>query len=149
MQIIDFVVAKTSSSEAVTEVPDLVGKPMPAAFLMNYKCHGFAKFRFDSLSLAAFEANMCKLESLEDRKNVYNMLFDNVKSLRVAGSQALSVIKHSMPHETSEENLADCLDRLVPALIKKYLPLSAYEKEVAEMFDATLAIVESKRFVGS
>jgi len=54
------------------------------------------------------------------------MLYDNVKSMQVAGSQALTVIKKSLPHEQSEENLADCLRSLCPAIIKKYMPMETF-----------------------
>jgi aminopeptidase N len=149
MKVIDVVVAKTSSTEEVTDLPELVGKALPAAFLMNYGGYGFAKFRFDERSLAVFEASLWKIESLDERKRVYNMLYDNVKSMRVAGSQALSAIKTSLPHEKSEENLSDCLRKLVPSLIAKYMPLETYEKDTAEMFEMTLGIIESRRFVES
>lgn len=122
---------------------------MPAAFLLNYGGHGFAKWRFDARSLAAFEANISKLESLAGRKDVYTYLYDNVKSMRVAGSQALSAIKNALPNEQSEENLGSILRSLVPAIVKKYLPADTYEKEMAGMFESTLSILESKRFVES
>ena len=109
--------------------------------MLNYGGYGFAKFRFDAPSLAVFQDNVHKIESLEERKNVYNMLFDNVKSMRVAGSQALHAIKTSLAHESSEECLADCLSSLVPTLIEKYLPFESYEKEIGDMFDTTYAIL--------
>jgi hypothetical protein len=99
MQVIEVVVAKTSSQDESTTVPDLIGKPLPTAFLLNYGGYGFAKFKFDDRSLRAFEENLHKVKVLDARKNVYNMLHDNVKSMQVAGSQALAVIKKSLPHE--------------------------------------------------
>jgi hypothetical protein len=99
MKIQSIIIAKTSSTEETTLVENLIDKPIPAAFLLNYGGYGFAKFRFDDRSLAVFQHSLHKIESLEERKNVYNMLFDNVKSLRVAGSQALHAIKTALPHE--------------------------------------------------
>jgi len=147
MKIQSIIIAKTSSTKETTLVENLIGKPIPAAFLLNYGGYGFAKFRFDARSLAVFQHSLHKIESLEERKNVYNMLFDNVKSLRVAGSQALHAIKTALPHEQSEECLADCLTTLVPILIEKYLPFDMYQKQIAEMFETTFSILKSKRFL--
>ena len=149
MKVVDVVVAKTSDTEEITQVLELVGKDMPTAFILNYGTHGFAKFRFDDASLRAFEKNMHKIEDLAERRNVSNQLFDNVKSLRVAGSQALSAIRNALPHEEREEMLVNQLRSIIPTIIKKYLPMDTYEKEMSEMFEAVMTIVQSKKFFES
>jgi len=149
MKVVDVVVAKTSDSEEITTVAELVGKTMPTAFILNYGTHGFAKFRFDDASLRAFETNLHKIEELAERRNVCNQLYDNVKSLRVAGSQALAAIRNALPAEETEEMLVNYLKSIVPTLIKKYLPMETYEQEMSGMFEAVMQIVQSKKFFES
>jgi len=36
----------------------MVGKQVPAAFFINLNCHGYAKFKVDQRSLAAFEEKL-------------------------------------------------------------------------------------------
>lgn len=36
-------------------MPELVGKPLPYAFYINYNCHGYAKFKIDKRDLEAFD----------------------------------------------------------------------------------------------
>lgn len=82
MKVIETVTAKTSSEEEVTTVDCLIGKAMPRAFLINYGSWGYAKFLVDERSQQALEQDINKIESLNERKFVYNILFDGVKSKR-------------------------------------------------------------------
>ena len=58
MDLIEIVDALTDDKESQTEVPELVGKKVPFAFIPNYGCHGYAKFKIDSRSLQALEQRL-------------------------------------------------------------------------------------------
>ena len=82
MKVYDTVTVKTSSEESVTTVESLEGKPVPRAFLINYGDWGYAKFLVDERSQQALEQDINKIDDLNERKFVYNILFDGVKSKR-------------------------------------------------------------------
>lgn len=80
MKVIEVVVAKTSSEEKQTTVETMIGKPMPHAFIINYGDWGYAKFLIDERSQVALEQDINKVEDPNERKFLYNILFDAVKS---------------------------------------------------------------------
>jgi hypothetical protein len=82
MKVSEVVVSKTSSVENFTSVDCLIGKTMPRAFLINYGDWGYAKFLIDPRSQAALEEDINKVEDFNERKFVYSMLFDGIKSMR-------------------------------------------------------------------
>ena len=47
MDIYYVAVGETDNKKEVTEVPELVGQPMPYAYYLNLNCHGYAKFKID------------------------------------------------------------------------------------------------------
>lgn len=55
MNVTDVVEALTSDEHEVTLVPELLTKPLPHAFMLNYNLHGYAIFKIDLKSLHAFE----------------------------------------------------------------------------------------------
>ncbi len=58
MRLIEVYEAATDDRNPETQVHELVGKPVPFAFVPNYKCYGYAKFKLDKQSLKAFEQKL-------------------------------------------------------------------------------------------
>jgi hypothetical protein len=96
---------------------------MPQAFLINYGDFGYAKFLVDPRSLLALENDISKIESFTERKYVYNILFDGVKSCRQPGSRLLEMIKNNILLEKSEAVLSSMLI-LCSQIIEDYIPLT-------------------------
>lgn len=79
MKIIKEVTVQTSDKEALTNVPELKDVEVPHCFLMNLHAHGYAKFKYDEMSIRAFEQGLHKIENRLTRRQVYMTLFDMIK----------------------------------------------------------------------
>ena len=62
------VLGKTDSKIERTDVPELVGDPIPAAILLNYEIFGYGKFIIDDVSLRTFRSSMNKITNESIRK---------------------------------------------------------------------------------
>jgi len=62
---------------------------MPYAFLINEQANGYGKFVIDEQTLTAFEANFGLIEDKLTRKQSYNMMYDMIKSGKIAASRVL------------------------------------------------------------
>jgi len=107
----------------VTEVAEFKGKTMPSAFLINHGAHGYGKFVYDEATLKTLHTNLHKMKDKLDRKQTYLIMYDMIKSRRIAGARVLDVILKNIALETAEDVLQDCLRRIVPTIIGKYLPM--------------------------
>ena len=58
MNIYEVVDARTSDTEAITHVHELIGKRNAYAYFLNYNSHGYAKFKVDPRSLIAYEEKL-------------------------------------------------------------------------------------------
>jgi len=64
---VDKVKSVTLGRQELTEIPEMVGKPVPAATLLNSDDWGFGHFILDQASTAVFEKDLSKVESQIDR----------------------------------------------------------------------------------
>ena len=85
MQVIGVERVETSATQSEQVINVQNSSLMPAnkkvnAFLINHGCHGYGKFGIDEMTLRAFETGLHKIESSLDRKQVYNMMYDLLKS---------------------------------------------------------------------
>ena len=87
-----------------------------------------------------------KIQDRLSRKNIYNQLFDMIKSGRVPGSQVMHIITSNLESESAEEIVTEVLQSIVPAIVNKYLPDKSYEKNNSLMFDITIKLLQSGRF---
>lgn len=58
------------------------------------------------------------------------MLFDMMKDGDISGAQLLEILKRHLPNETSDSVIGDNLQWNIPVILKNYLPIEYYEKEV-------------------
>lgn len=72
------------------------------------------------------------------RKQVYNVLFDMVRTGHAAGSRVLTLIAKNIEDEKAEEILDDLLKAIVPALIKKYIPITSSNKFNEKLFNSCI-----------
>jgi len=136
MEIIKTVMCQTSDTESAVSIPDFIGMDKPKAFLINQGAHGYAKFVMDELTLDAFEQEglLSKISSSLERKQIYNIMFDMIKSQRVAASRVLHIILANVEHETAEDIMADNLRFVVPAITGKYLPYELCKEKNEALF---------------
>lgn len=55
MEIIEVVNCVTDDRKPITLVEELIGKPKPYAYLLDYESYGYAKFKIDNNSLSVYE----------------------------------------------------------------------------------------------
>lgn len=51
MDVYEIVDAFTDDKNPVTIITELIGKPKPAAYFLNYNSHGYALFKVDEKSM--------------------------------------------------------------------------------------------------
>jgi hypothetical protein len=126
---------------------DLMGEPLPKAFLLNYMAFGYGKFIIDEHSFKHFEQTpLVKLDCRITRKQIYNILFDMTRTGHAAGSRVLHFIAKNLPDEKAEEILNTLLKQLVPVLIQKYVPIESQTGYNEKLFNACLALLKSGAF---
>ena len=57
------------------------------------------------MMIQALETGLYKLESSLDRKQIYNILFDMIKSGKIAGSRLLKIVMNNLEHEKAVDVL--------------------------------------------
>ena len=56
----------------------------------------------------------------------------------LSGAQVLEICKNQLKTESAADVISDTMKWLIPAIIKKYLPLDLYEKNQGEIFEMIL-----------
>jgi hypothetical protein len=116
----------------------LVGQPAPAAYLINYNFYGYAKFKIDPKSVSVFQNDLYKIKDALCRKLVIKLMHDMLKTQDVCGVQLFDLCKTQLVHETSSDVISNCLNMIMPIVIKSYLPTKYYEVKKREMFEMVL-----------
>jgi len=79
MKIIEVKRVETSDSTTETAITDAFVNQQAkkvCAFLINYECHGYAKFEIDEMTLKMLETSLHKIESSRERKQILNIIYD-------------------------------------------------------------------------
>ena len=119
---------------------------LPAAFLINHGVHGYGKFVYDEQTLLSLHSKLHLITDKLDRKQAYNVMYDMIKSGRIAGARVLSVIQKNIENEQAEDILQDVFKILIPTIISKYIPMESYVSINQGLFESTLNILGSGRF---
>ena len=149
MKISKRIQVETSDAVGETQVAELVGMKMPYAFLINEQANGYGKFVIDEQTLTSFEANFGLIEDKLTRKQSYNMMYDMIKSGKIAASRVLQIIHDHISTETAEDVIQDVFRFIVPATIKRYIPLDTYQARQSKFFHVVMKILKSGRFAQS
>lgn len=116
----------TSDSKETVDVKELVGTEVPYCFHINAGNYGFGKFKIDEHSLHALEKSLYKIEKSMDRKQIYNILNDMLRTGDISGAQLLDIILKQIRQEKADDVLSDVFNSIVPVIIKRYLPADAF-----------------------
>ena len=71
--------------------------------------------------MKALETGLHKIESSLERKLLFNMMYDNIKSGKIPASRVLKIIMNNIGHETAVDVLQDTLGFITNAVIKSFL----------------------------
>ena len=89
----------TSSTQETIELKTAAGTPVPFAYHINAGNFGFAKFKVDTKSLAAFEKQLVNVEDSMSRRHIYSVLFDMIKDNDISGAQVLEIACKNIANE--------------------------------------------------
>ena len=83
-----------------------------------------------------------------NRKHLYMTLYDMIKSHRIAGSRALSIMAENLAEETAEDVIKYVL-QLIPIIISSFVPIESVTGYNAKLFMALIALMESGKFTAT
>jgi len=93
MKVYKVVTVHTDDQKETVSVNELIGEQAPFAMMINHNSQGYGKFIIDDKSLDAFEQRLSDIECRLTRKQIYNILFDMIKSGHIAASRVIKIIK--------------------------------------------------------
>ena len=130
MKIIEVHRVETSATEQETVIDKFTGPQAKKvhALLINHGAHGYGKFRIDEMTLQALETGLYKIESSLDRKQIMNMMYDNIKSGKIPASRVIKIIINNLEHETAVDVLQDTLGFICNATLKSFLHSEVVEE---------------------
>ena len=148
MKIIEVHRVETSATVAETVIDKFTGPQEKKihALLINHGAHGYGKFGVPELTLKALETGLHKIESSLDRKQIINMMYDNIKSGKLPASRVLKIILNNIEHETAVDVLQDTLGFVCNAIMANYLHQEVKEQRQQELYDIVIKIMTSGRF---
>ena len=83
-----------------------------------------------------------------NRKHLYMILYDMIKSHRIAGSRVLSIMAENLAEETAEDVIKYVL-QLIPIIIQSYVPIESVTNYNVKLFKALIALMESGKFTAT
>ena len=83
-----------------------------------------------------------------NRKHLYLILYDMIKSHRIAGSRVLSIMAENLAEETAEDIIKYVL-QLIPIIIQSYVPIESVTDYNVKLFKALIALMESGKFTAT
>ena len=119
------------------EIPSLVGVDAPSSYHINYQNKGFAKFLIDKKSMAEFSQKLGRIEDSLSRKQLYNIMYDMLKTQDLSGAQLVSICQSQLVNEVEPDVIQDLLggrNAIVQGCIKAYIPLYAFEQYNHDIF---------------
>ena len=149
MKVIAVKRVETSDSQAETAITDaFVGQQAKkvCAFLINYECHGYAKFETDEMTMSKLENDWHKIENSRERKSIMNIMYDQVKSSKLPASRVLRVCINNLEHETAVDVIQDAFRFVVPSILSRFLHEEAQDVRKSELLQMVMRILQSGRF---
>ncbi len=122
-------------AEEVTPVPQMVGKELPAAFLLNSDDWGFGYFELDEASVKVFEQSLSKVTSQLDRAVVIGQILSMMRQLAYPATRMPIIMNQLMDEDN--QNLINALYGAFVLATQIYLPpetVPKFNKEVADFF---------------
>jgi aminopeptidase N len=126
---------------ALTEVPELVGRPRPELLLVNDDDLTYAKVRLDSDSFDAATAHLGTIADPVARAVILGSAWDAVRDAELPASEFVRLVVGSVGHESQSAARGLALTRLEFAL-SRYLADDHRERISAETGDAVWALAE-------
>ena len=107
---------------ARTEVPDLIGQPVPDLLLVNDDSLTYAKSRLDAASLSAVPAIMATLTDPVARAMLWGILVDMVRDGELTPGRYLEILAETLPGEKQVSQVEIQLGFARGSVVDRYLP---------------------------
>jgi hypothetical protein len=123
------------SASELTPLPCMIGKDLPAAFLLNSGDWGFGYFELDMPSVKVFEENLSRVQDSLDRAVIISNVIAMMRLL-VYPATRMPIVMNQLMGE-SNQNLINALFAAFLLAQQVYLPpetLPRFNKEVAQFF---------------
>lgn len=93
LALVDKVQNVTLDQQELTEIPQMVGKPVPVASLLNSDDWGFGHFILDQASTAVFEKDLSKVQSQIDRAVIIGQITAMMRQVEYPATRLPVVIE--------------------------------------------------------
>jgi aminopeptidase N len=134
--------AKVVLSGDRVQIKEFKGRPCDTVIFPNYHDHGYAKFRFDSNSLAQVKTSIGKISDPFIRQMSWSMLWSLVQDGEMSVKEFADIWLREYPKETDSQNVVVLNDYAVeeqyhePSILTFYPPgreLKTWRKNVDQM----------------
>lgn len=142
---VDKVEKVTLLHEELTQVPAMLGKQVPDAFLLNADDWGFGHFELDEASIKVFEQSLEKVESQTDRAVIIGQITAMMRQIEYPATR-LPVVMSQFMNE-GNQNLINALVGACMVAQSSFLPAEAvpkFNKEATEFFISKAKISDEK-----
>ena len=122
-------------AEEVTPVPQMIGKELSAAFLLNSDDWGFGYFELDEASVKVFEQSLSKVGDQLDRAVVIGQILSMMRQLAYPATRMPIIMNQLMDEDN--QNLINALFGAFVLATQIYLPpetVPKFNKETADFF---------------
>lgn len=119
----------------VTVIPQMVGKKVPAAVLLNSDDWGFGHFTMDDSTIKVFEEKLGKMASKIDRAVVIGQIITMMRQIQYPASRMPAVMNQLLDEQN--QNLINALFGAFVMAQSTYLPsetVPRFNKETADFF---------------
>lgn len=133
--LVDKIAHFNLQAEELTPVPQMIGKELPAAFLLNSDDWGFGYFELDEASVKVFEQSLSKVQSQLDRAVVIGQILAMMRQLAYPATRMPIIMNQLMDEDN--QNLINALYGAFVSATQIYLPpetVPKFNKEVADFF---------------
>lgn len=121
-----------------TQVPDLAGRPMPAAFVLNEDGHDFAKVRFDDRSWRALAACAMDVGDPLTEAVCWNAAWDMTRAAELPAGELAGLVARRLGRDHLPAGLAELIGHVLTGA--DYYAPPAHRPALRERFaDAVLA----------
>ncbi|WP_055472908.1 aminopeptidase N, partial [Streptomyces pathocidini] len=128
----------------LTEVPELVGRPRPAVFLLNDDDLSYAKVRLDAESLATVTQHLGDFDASLPRALCWASAWDMTRDGELAARDYLDLVLSGVPKE-SDIGVVQSLHRQVKLALDLYAAPSWRETGLAQWTEAALEQLRAAR----
>ena len=123
---------------ALTPLPELRGRPVPALVFPNHGDHAYAKVALDEKSIDFVRRNLNRVDDALLRELLWMSLWEMVRDRQLRSTEYLAIARERLAVEEDQDILDMAVERVALALAR-FVPEARREEEAHLWFEATLS----------